>query len=261
MTGYAPRPRCACREGSPIQAASTSRATSPAAASGWSGRSGTRRGWSASRAARAAWRCASQRWRAHLGRAITRAVPAPRAAVLRALVLGDESGIDDTVRERVHADRPRARPVGVGHARRAGGPGQLRARPLARRTERAPAARRRRPPDCRAREPGSGRLLQRAGRAGGRHAALGAHGRARRRGGAGRPSRGRAADARAGGRDHRPGVAGGAPRDRLPAVLRVRAGDRPRHAALGARYRHGLVAGACASRSSSPPRHWRVPAR
>jgi competence protein ComEC len=40
-----------------------------------------------------------QRWRAHLARAITRAVPAPRAAVLRALVLGDESGIDDTVRE------------------------------------------------------------------------------------------------------------------------------------------------------------------
>jgi len=40
-----------------------------------------------------------QRWRARLGRSITRAVPAPRGAVLRALVLGDESGIDDTVRD------------------------------------------------------------------------------------------------------------------------------------------------------------------
>jgi competence protein ComEC len=38
------------------------------------------------------------RWRARLGRAIARAVPAPRAAVLRALVLGDESGIDDRLR-------------------------------------------------------------------------------------------------------------------------------------------------------------------
>jgi competence protein ComEC len=38
------------------------------------------------------------RWRARLGRAITRAVPAPRAALLRALVLGDESGIEDDLR-------------------------------------------------------------------------------------------------------------------------------------------------------------------
>lgn len=38
------------------------------------------------------------RWRARLGRAIARAVPAPRAAVLRALVLGDESGIDERLR-------------------------------------------------------------------------------------------------------------------------------------------------------------------
>jgi competence protein ComEC len=40
-----------------------------------------------------------QRWRAHLGRSIARAVPGPRGAVLRALVLGDESGIDDGVRD------------------------------------------------------------------------------------------------------------------------------------------------------------------
>jgi competence protein ComEC len=39
------------------------------------------------------------RWRERLARVIGRAVPPPRAAVLRALVLGDESGIDETRRE------------------------------------------------------------------------------------------------------------------------------------------------------------------
>ena len=39
------------------------------------------------------------RWRERLARAIGRAVPSPRAAVLRALVLGDESGIDDAHRQ------------------------------------------------------------------------------------------------------------------------------------------------------------------
>jgi competence protein ComEC len=39
------------------------------------------------------------RWRERLARAIGRAVPPPRAAVLRALVLGDESGIDEAHRQ------------------------------------------------------------------------------------------------------------------------------------------------------------------
>jgi predicted membrane metal-binding protein len=38
------------------------------------------------------------RWRERLARGIARDVPAPRAGVLRALVLGDESGIDDVSR-------------------------------------------------------------------------------------------------------------------------------------------------------------------
>jgi len=39
------------------------------------------------------------RWRERLARTIARTVPAPRAAILRALVLGDESGIDEPRRQ------------------------------------------------------------------------------------------------------------------------------------------------------------------
>ena len=156
----------------------------------------------------------------------------------------------------LHPRRRRACPVRVRLARRARRAGELRARSLAARPQRARAARPRRPADRGPGEPRTRGALRRARRVRGRDAALGDHDGHRRAGRAPRAAHRRAAHARAGGGGGGARATGRSPRDRLPALVRVGAGARPRRPALGA-WPGGVLARAAAS----DPRRERVGAR